>query len=297
MKSEKNILLVVNPISGDCDKTDLINLVKNLSETQKFNLELFYTTGNKDLELIKEVISNKKIKRVLVAGGDGTIKLVAEAVENSEIILGILPAGSANGLAVNFKIPEIPQQQAEIALSDCFVEMDMLEINKQTCLHIADMGINAELIKNYEDSSLRGKLGYFIQSIPTIFQSESPYDFTIEANGETFQKTGILLAIANANTFGTGANINPDGKIDDGKFEILVFKNLDFIEIFKTMRENTRPNEEFVDVISTKKARIFSQKPVSFQIDGEYEGKISEINVKIKASKLKVAVPATFCTI
>ncbi len=294
MNSEKKILLIVNPISGDSDKDDIISAVQNSSKSYHFHLDIFKTSGNNDLKLIKDILSTKKIDRVLVAGGDGTIKLVAQAMEGLDIVLGILPAGSANGLAVNFKLSESIGQQLETALSNNIIEMDMLEINGQTCLHIADLGINAELIKNYENSSLRGKFGYFIQSIPTIFQSESPYEFTIEANGETFNKTGILLAIANANTFGTGAKINPNGKINDGKFEIIVFKSLDFIEIFKTLRENAKPNEEFADIIVTDTAKIKTKKLVDFQIDGEYEGKFTEINAKIKTSKLKVAVPATF---
>jgi diacylglycerol kinase family enzyme len=49
-----------------------------------------------------------------VAGGDGTIKMVAEAMENYDVIIGILPAGSANGLAVDLNLPTTIEENLEI---------------------------------------------------------------------------------------------------------------------------------------------------------------------------------------
>lgn len=295
MISENYILLVVNPISGDCDKDPIITSVKTEAVKRNYEFRLYKTTGKGDLENIKDIINKKEPFRLLVAGGDGTISMVAECILGTGICLGILPAGSANGMAVNFNLPETLTEQIEIALSDCTLKIDVLYINDKLCLHIADMGINAELIKNYEDSGIRGKFGYFLQSIPTLLNSDSPFDFTIETEKETVEETGILLAIANANKFGTGANINPKGKINDGKFEILIFKNLDFFEIFKTMREKPEMSSDFVHIISSNKAKISCANKVPFQIDGEFMGEIGEVFAKIEKEKLLVAVPQMFC--
>lgn len=295
MNSENYILLVVNPISGDSEKSTIITSIKTEVENRNFNLKIFETSGEKDKEAIDSIIKKKKPSRVLVAGGDGTISLVAQCVLGTAICLGIIPAGSANGMAVNFNLPETLPEQIEIALSDCTMKLDTLYINDQICLHIADLGINAELIKNYENSGIRGKLGYFLQSIPTLFNSESPFHFSVETEEGNFEETGILLAIANANKFGTGATINPNGKINDGKFEILIFKNLDFIEIFKTINDQPEMSPDFVRIISTNKAKISSIKKIPFQIDGEFLGEIDKAIVTIERESLLVALPDSFC--
>ncbi|SRX56097.1 diacylglycerol kinase family protein [Aequorivita sp. CIP111184] len=295
MNSENYILLVVNPISGDCDKSPIISSVKDEVKKRKFKFKLFETSGKKDKESIESLIKELKPLRILVAGGDGTISLVAQCILGTDICLGIIPAGSANGMAVNFNLPEILSEQIEIALSDFTMKLDVLFINEKICLHIADMGINAELIKNYESAGIRGKLGYFLQSIPTLFKSESPFQFSVETDEGTIEETGILLAIANANKYGTGANINPNGKINDGKFEILIFKDLDFIEIFKTINDQPEMSPDFVRVISTDKAVISSRKKVPFQIDGEFLGEINKATVNIETEKLLVALPHSFC--
>lgn len=295
MNSKNCILLIVNPISGDCDKEPIVNLVKSEAEARNLAFQLYKTTGKNDIEAINAIIEEKSPSRLLVAGGDGTISMVAHCVLGKNICLGIIPAGSANGMAVNFNIPDTLAEQVEIALSDCTLKIDALFINDKLCLHIADFGINAELVKNYEDSGIRGKLGYFLQSIPTMFNSESPFDFTIKTEEGTVEESGILLAIANANKFGTGATINPNGKMNDGKFEILVFKSLDFIEIFKTIQDKPEMSSDFVHVISTHKAQISCKKKVPFQIDGEFVGEIENVLATIETEKLLFAAPKLFC--
>ncbi|MDC8000504.1 YegS/Rv2252/BmrU family lipid kinase [Aequorivita todarodis] len=295
MKSENYILLVVNPIAGSSEKKTIIDAVKIEAIKQGYQFKLYQTTGKEDEKAIKSIIEDLKPARVIVAGGDGTISLVAQCVFETEIILGIIPAGSANGMAVNFGLPETLEEQIIIAFSDCYMKIDVLFINSQICLHIADLGINAELVKNYETSGVRGKLGYFLQSIPTLINSDSPFHFTIKTGDEIVEVSGILLAIANANKFGTGATINPRGKVNDGKFEVLVFKNLDFIEIFKTMHDQPDMSSDFVQIISTEKASIKSRKKIPFQIDGEYMGEVNEVNVSVAQEKLLMALPEKFC--
>lgn len=291
MKDIKNVLLVVNPISGAINKADLIDDIKNEVKKRNCSLRVFQTTGEEDVFNLNKLISAEKPQRILVAGGDGTIKIAAEAIKDMAIPLGIIPAGSANGLAVNLKLPASAHEQVKVALGENFLLMDIIVINGEYCLHMSDFGLNAELIHRYEKSSIRGKLGYLLQSIPTLVQSEYPFQFNIEANGEMVKREGILLAIANAHSYGTGATVNPDGILDDGKFEILIFKNFDFIEILKTLRNEVHLDPEFVETISTSKARIKCDIPVSFQIDGEYLGKRDFIEAQVLPGRVQIATP------
>lgn len=295
MIAENYILLIVNPIAGHTEKEHIIVSVKEEAIKRNYKFKLYKTTGKDDKEAIENLIKEHGPSRVLVAGGDGTISLVAQCILETDICLGILPAGSANGIAVNFDLPQTLPEQIEIALSDYTMKVDALYINDRFCLHIADLGINAELIKNYESSGIRGKFGYFLQSFPTIFNSDYPFHFSVETEEETFEETGILLAIANANKFGTGATINPNGKMNDGKFEILIFKSLDFIEIFKTIYDEPEMSPDFVHVISTNKAQISATKKIPFQIDGEFLGEIDKATVIIKKEVISVAIPQHFC--
>lgn len=283
---------MVNPISGAIEKTDLIEQVRNHLKKIEASLFIYLTTGNDDCASIEKRIKELKPCRIIVAGGDGTIKMVTEALKGEEIPLGIIPAGSANGLAINLNLPANVNEQLDIAFGDSFRKMDIINIDGELCLHMSDFGLNAELIKKYENSNMRGKLGYLLQSIPTLVQSDYPFEFKIETNKTTYNTEGILLAIANAKSYGTGATVNPQGKIDDGLFEILIFKNFDFIEILKTLRNEVVLDPDFVEIISTQKATISCSSPVAFQIDGEYMGEKNKIEVSFSPHILLLAAPA-----
>lgn len=287
----KEVLLVVNPIAGDIDKKEIVAKVKEQLQYHNINFHLYSTTGENDKEKIKSAISEHDIERVLVAGGDGTINLVADTVKDLNIILGIIPAGSANGLALNLETPNDLDNQIKIALGDNIKNLDLLCLNDIICLHISDLGINAELIQNYEQSSLRGKMGYLIQTIPTLIQSKFPFKFLIETDNYSKEEEAILVGIANMKKYGTGAIVNPNGIPDDGIFEILIFKKLDIPEILKTLSNEADLDPDFVQIIPAKKARITCKNPVSFQIDGEYIGKETSVEIKILAEKLKIASP------
>lgn len=289
--NNKNVLLVVNPISGSLDKADIIKQVKTETEKLNTNLDLFQTTGEEDQFKLQKKLEEFDPFRIIVAGGDGTIKIVAEALNGKKIPVGIISAGSANGLAMNLNLPNTIEELVQVALQDNFMEMDIISINDEYCLHMSDFGLNAELIQNFENSNIRGKFGYLLQTIPTLAKSEYPFKFKIEANNKTFEREGILLAIANANSYGTGATINPEGKLDDGFFEILILKNLNMFQLLNTLRNETKLDPDFIEVISTKEATIRCYSKIAFQIDGEYLGRRNKVKVNILTKRIRVAVP------
>lgn len=292
MKSKIKLLLVINPIAGGSEKNNLLKDVQELVNTKSVSLSTYETTGDNDEVQLRQILISTSIDKVLVAGGDGTIQLVAKAIGNLNIAIAIIPAGSANGLASNFKIPDTLEAQVNIALGNDFIMMDLLSVNDRLCLHIADIGINAELIKNYDNSTFRGKLGYALHTIPTLIQSDLPYLFRLEVNQEKIEVEGIMIAIANANQFGTGAIINPDGKIDDGIFEVLVFKKLDFLNILKTLNQNSEPDADFVQSYATKQVNIYCEKKVSLQVDGEYISDVNDVEAHVHPYTLKVMIPS-----
>lgn len=291
MTTKYRVLFVVNPISGGKDKADLVDHIKQRLEEKEGELYIFYTKGKNDKEEITKVCDNFKPHRILIAGGDGTLKLLAEILKNDSIPIGLFPAGSANGLAENLQLSTNVKENADIALGDHFIHVDCIDVNGELCLHISDIGLNAALIKNYEEGNIRGKLGYLIQSLPTLIKTDYPFSFTIKNGEETLSRQAVLLAIANAKKYGTGSKINPNGNFRDGKFEVLVFKKLDLPQILKTFREDVEIDEDFLEIFSASEVTIECDKEVPFQIDGEYRGQVRKVSARISPYQIKMAVP------
>ena len=291
--TKKNILMVVNPISGDVDKSVFIQEAKFYADDLNIRFILFETTGKNDEEQIRSLCDLHQPERVLVAGGDGTIKMVAEALEECDIIIGILPAGSANGLSVDLDLPSDLMDNIKIAFHNAPMEMDMIRINGKKSMHLSDLGLNAELVKNYESGTTRGKLGYALQTFSTLSGMKEPFSAKIFANDEEVNVTARIIIIANSQKYGTGVNVNPNGKMDDGKFEIVIIKNLDLFVFGQIISGNMPLDSEDVLIISTDKATIKTEIPIPFQIDGEYIGEEKVLEIDILHKQMKIAVPAT----
>jgi diacylglycerol kinase (ATP) len=291
MFSERKVLLVLNPISGDMNKDAIFEKVKETAEEKGYDLRIYFTTGEDDLDVIRELVNNINPERILVAGGDGTISLVAEAVQNIDVIMGIIPAGSANGLAVDFGVSGSLDQVTEVAFGEKVIGIDAVSINGEISLHLSDIGLNALLVKNYESSDTRGKLGYAREMLKTLTEHEN-FLVRITTDQQIVETEALIVIIANAQKYGTGVTINPTGNISDGFFELVIAKKLDFIETARILTGSTDFNPEIMQVLSVEKAEIEClDKEVYFQIDGEYKGMVRHIKAHILKDYIKVAVP------
>ena len=288
---KKNIIFVVNPISGDLDKSDLVNAVTEFATIRHFDLEVYETTGKNDIKEIQSLYEQHNPERIIVAGGDGTIKMVAEAMEQHDVIIGILPAGSANGLSVDLNLPPTIEENLKIAFLNSYIEMDMICINGKKSIHLSDIGINADLVKNYEESNLRGFWGYALQAYSTIKDLDEPFLATISANNQVVIHTARIIVIANSQRYGTGVTINPNGVMNDGKFELVILKSLDIFLLGKIITGNMPIDSDDIVIISTDKATIKTDYPVNFQIDGEYCGAQTDLEIHILHKQMKVAIP------
>lgn len=282
--------MVVNPISGDVDKAQFVEAVSFFAKKENLELILYETIGEGDVVKIRELYKEHQPERILVAGGDGTIKMVAEAIEKHDVILGILPAGSANGLSVDLNLPITLEENLEIAFYGKYIEIDMIAINGKKSLHLSDIGLNADLVKNYENGETRGMWGYAVQAYTTLKDLQDPFEATITANNQTITCVARMIVIANSQKYGTGVIINPDGQMNDGKFELVIIKNLDLIVFGKIITGNMPIGSDDIEIISTDSATIKTNIPVNFQIDGEYCGAKSILEISILHKQLKVAV-------
>ena len=287
---KKNIIIVVNPVSGAVEKKEIVDSTLLFAKNENLESILYETSGTKDVENIKNLYNIHKPERIIIIGGDGTIRMVAEAIAKEDVILGIIPAGSANGFALDLDLQLTLEKNLEVAFLHQFMEVDIITINGKISIHLSDLGLNAELIKNYEQGEIHGKWGYALNTITTLFDSGEPFTAKVKANNETFGYVARMIVIANAKKYGTGVVINPNGVMNDGKFELVILKNFDLIIFGQIISGNMPSDPDDVEIISTDKATIELDAPVSFQIDGEYCGTETKLDIKILHKQLKVAV-------
>lgn len=289
----RKILFIINPISGGVDKRSFRKAITKWCDGNKVDYKFFDTTGENDQVKIKAVLNEFSPSAAVACGGDGTVNLVAQSILDYDIKLGIIPLGSANGLATELQIPEDESEALKIILSNKTRPVDVLKINNQhICLHLSDIGLNAKLIKRFEKGSMRGKLGYARHFFETLFNKKALH-YSFKSDEEDFEEKAEMVVFANAKKYGTGAVVNPLGKLGDGKFEVCIFKPYPWYAIFRLTylffsgKLNYSP---FVKIYSTTKVKVSSDKAEYLQIDGEPIGKFKKVEVEIASSQLMVLV-------
>lgn len=286
---DKRLLLIINPISGSIqDKTETVTEIRKILEEYQFQLTIWETTGKDDQEKIRKLILENRYDAVLVGGGDGTVKMVAEVILDLEQRIGIIPLGSANGLATSLAISSL-DEAIEAVTEGEEISMDAIRINGELSLHLSDFGFNASLIKKFEDGGERGMMSYFKSSLAQLFDIQ-PYRFEITLDNKTESISAKMLVIANGNKYGTGALINPVGKMDDGVFEIIALDPAGFEDIIKisiALFKGNLNEMESVRIWNASKATVRNLDKADFQIDGELLGKVEEVTIEVSNTPIR----------
>lgn len=284
------MLFVINPGSGN-NTTDWAALItEHFQSRNEFIIEVMELDENCDLKTIRQKIDSFKPERVIAVGGDGTVKMVAECVLNTSMVLGILPAGSANGMAKELGIPEKSAQALEIITTGEVKKIHATMVNKHLCVHLSDIGFNAYLIKKFDTLQGRGMWGYLKASFKVMFNNPR-MNVEIMVDHHFVRIQAAMIVIANATKYGSGAVINPVGRLDDALFEVVALKKISIAEIFKMTFLNKAHNPMKTEIFQTSTLTIRSKRRVHFQVDGEYLGKVGEVKAQILPDSLAVLVP------
>ena len=284
------LLFVINPISGGCQKNEYVATIKRYFELLPHKIKFFLLAGKNDALELERCIRLENPQKVVAVGGDGTVSMIAKKILGTEMQLGILPAGSANGMARELNIPLNIEEALNIVEKGIVRKADTICINNEICLHLSDIGLNARLIKYFEKGNLRGKLGYAKVALKVLFRKQN-MRVIIHAKGVEIKRDAFMIVLANASKYGTGAIINPTGDLYDGLFEVIIIRQLGIVTLFQVWFAPRSLNPKHIEVIHAEFVRIETYRKVDFQVDGEYMGKVHTINAEILPGKLNIILP------
>ena len=286
-------LFVVNSGSGSNQSTNWDNVINEFFIDKEQSFRIYHLPKDFTITQIKDHINTFDPKCVIAVGGDGTVTMIANIVANTNIALGILPAGSANGMAKELGIPETSSEALKIILDANVKQCDLIKINgTKYCLHLSDIGLNAHLIKHFDEGKLRGKLGYALVILKTLWHKEK-MQVIIKTNDLEVRRNAFMVVIANASKYGTGAVINPEGDLSDGLFEVIIVRRLAIGTLLKMLLKPGIFNPKKIEIIPSTSVDVTMVSKMYFQIDGEYQGRVKKVTAEMCPGILNIIVPAS----
>jgi diacylglycerol kinase (ATP) len=289
------IIFIVNLKAGITPKSKVIIelLAGNIFPASRFIQEVVFTERvGHATELARDAVA-RKFDIVVASGGDGTINEVACAMVDTGIPMGILPAGSGNGLARCLGISMSYALALRTIIRGKTKLMDVASVNDKLFTSIAGVGFDAFVAKKFADSSIRGMLSY-MRIILKEFRHYKPVKYNLTIDGKNIEKLALMIVFANSDQFGFNTRIAPDAKVDDGLLDVCVIRKMPVSKLLSVGYHSLRGT-----LVKTGFAEYYKGKEISINniddplmnIDGEPKIVNSPLNISIKPLSLCVIVP------
>lgn len=289
----KKIFFIVNPISGKGKHNITADYIKTFFDEKAFDIHVLYSTYKRHaIELTLQALS-AGADIIVACGGDGTIHEVATQVVGKDVVFGVVPVGSGNGLASNLSIPK-DIEQAIIRVRDGKVmNMDVGSINGEYFFSNMGFGIDATIIDNYEKSGKR-KLGAYIKAALNSAQQYKAKRMLVTYKGQTKEVNPLLLFISNSNEMGYNMSLTPKASLTDGLLDYLMVPKINLLKqltfglyvILKKTEKFRKTDYVQSDHITVE---IIGQERNGFQMDGEYyEYDTNQFEIRVIKGGLRV---------
>jgi diacylglycerol kinase (ATP) len=219
----RQIIYIINPVSGTKKKSGLYKLIEERTSAQHIPFKIFPSVASGDYSFLVPILHEERTTDVVIAGGDGTLSQVVGSLIKEDVNFGVVPCGSGNGLAMAAGISKEPSKALDIVFSGVSKAIDGFYINNHFSCMLTGVGFDAKVAHEFAQQPKRGLKTYALLVSKNFF-SARPYHFTIESNGIKFSTEAFFISIANSNQFGNNFTIAPRALLADGLLDIVIVK-------------------------------------------------------------------------
>jgi diacylglycerol kinase (ATP) len=289
----REIALLTNPSAGKGagSRTAAIALPR-LREAGFHVRELQGGDGPEAIELARKAVADG-VESLVVVGGDGMVHMAVQALANTDVNLGIIPAGTGNDVARYLDIPrKDPQAAADVVVGSHVRTIDLAKAGPSYFVTVLAAGFDSKV--NERANHMRWPRGQMRYNLATLAELRvfEPLPYTLELDGEVRRLDAMLVAVGNGPSFGGGLRITHGAEIDDGLLDVVIIKPMSKVELVKTYpklysgRHVTHPQYEHHRVRSVTVAA----PGVVAYADGERLGALP-LTVEVVPRALRVLAP------
>ncbi|MGB7873904.1 MAG: diacylglycerol kinase family protein [Anaerolineales bacterium] len=242
---------------------------------------------------------------VIAMGGDGTVHEVVNGLmkipENKRPILGVVPVGSGNDFAHSIGVPMQSDRALAHALNSEPSTVDiglMIDENGRQEYFDNTVGVGFDAvvtIRSHKLPVVRGFLMYLTAVIQTIILNHEPAKMQLEADGESWEQTNLMVAVCNGPREGGGFMVAPEARNNDGVLNYMMIAKCSRPMMFRLIPEvmnGTHGNFDLVKMGTCQKFSLNSDRPVYIHADGEiytsFGSNLRELDFEILPGALKV---------
>ncbi len=273
-------IFVINSFTLRDEINEVIHRIKDFCVRK--NMEFEVEINNEDNSTEDIVKKYRKCGYTIVAvGGDGMINRVLNALVGTNNTLGFIPCGTGNDF-YRSALKEIKKETEEC---------DVIKINDRYFINVACFGIDADVANNKGliKSKMIPKSQRYNVSVINSFLKYEPRHFVLKMNNEEIEGDFATVAVCNGGYYGSGYNISPNFKLNNGLIDVYAVENDNKFNIMKmilSMRKGKHEKYKKVHKFQANKLTLISNNEINSNIDGE-ELASKKFNIEVKG-KIKI---------
>ena len=250
---------------------------------------------------LEGILDKRDFDTVIVGAGDGSLSLLAGALAERKVRLGVIPLGTANDFARTLDIPKDIKKAVEILKAGYVQPVDLGHSGDRCFLNVASIGLGVQVAGKMNNDLKKwiGPLAYGVAAFKA-FSQRRPIHFKLtykdpEKGGrESVQEFKALqVAIANGRYFGGGIVSAPNATLDDSLLAVTVIKEMGIFELARIipgLLDGSYVKHPKVEHFNTTEVQVETRHPHGVNLDGEVCQR-TPLHFKVSPKALEVFVP------
>ncbi len=307
------LAFVINPAAGSAARGaglgGLVDTARQRCAAAGVAHEVAFTQRSGHGRELAAAFADRGFSAVVAWGGDGTVNEVASALMHRDAVLGIVPAGSGNGLARELGLDLGPRAALDAAVHGRDRVIDMGVLAGRPFVNLAGVGLPASVADLFARRARRTSPAAPPAAQPTLLGRGLPgyvlatarrligyrgRRYTLVTGERTVERPALLVEVANGRQYGNGAVIAPRARLDDGLLDLV---SVDAIGPARAalglwrLFNGTIDRHPYVHCSRVAGVTISADLPLQFHVDGEVAQGGRSLSAAVVPKALRVRVP------
>lgn len=300
MFTDRRVLAILNPSSGGGDGSAFADeLPSNLERLGAGSVEVRVTQGPDDAFDWAAGAGEEGFDVVLAGGGDGTVTAVGHGVmrSRSPLRIGIVPLGTANGLARVLRLPLDPPRTLEALAAGRVVDIDAVDIPSHDAISLLFFGAGLDAEINLDASSERkerlGIMAYVVAALNRLRGARN-HDLHLVVDERDEHLRGHTVVGFNATRLQMlGLTVGPNAQPHDGRMEVAALRNPGFWATAGQVLRLVSGSASRMELEPAQALRLDADPPLPVQVDGDVIGE-TPLEAKVVPAALRFIADASY---
>lgn len=290
---KNKVLLFYNPNAGNGLFKSNLDLIVEKFQRKRMQLIPVRADRKGILNEVMREMNPKEFRKVIAAGGDGTINILVNTMIQYDIDLpiAIFPSGTANDFAYYFDLPHDIDGMIKIALEENYTYTDIGRVNDKHFVNVAAMGFLVD-VSQKTDPDIKNTIGiisYYLKGVSEI-PNLKPIPVKIKSKEYTSEDMIYFMLVMNGRSAGGFKRIAPMAEVNDGLLDVMILKEMPVLEMAPLLiKVLTGQHYESKNVVFFRTNQLYleSEHKVGTDVDGE-RGAEFPLEIEVLPRKFRI---------